>query len=274
MRWSRDESCCLNYLRYLTGQFLWSDIHVSGKLGVMSGHSKWSQIKRSKGAADAKRSQTFGKLANQIAIAARKGADAETNMLLRIAIDRAREANMPKDNIERILDKAKGSGGSAIEDLLFEAYGPEGIAYLIETATDNRNRTTGEIRAVLNKLNGKMAEAGSVSFLFKQRGLLVVDLQGASEESAELTAIDAGAEDIEAAEGKMFVYTQPKELDHVRRSLLEAGLKVEEMSLEWEALSPIVISSQETADKLIKLAEELEALDDVQKVATNFEINQ
>lgn len=236
----------------------------------MSGHSKWHSIKHQKGAADQKRGAVFSKLANAITVAARHGTDPEMNFQLRLAVDRARDANMPKDNIERAIDKVKGGGATAMEEIVFEAYSPGGTAFLIEAATDNRNRTVGDIRAILNKYDAKLAETGAVGYLFKKRGQIV--LQNVDAEDAELAAIDAGAEDVEAEDGQVFVYSDPKELEHVRRRLAEAGFASNDVSFESHPNASIPITDEKLAEKIIKLATALEDLDDVTKVSSNFEI--
>lgn len=234
----------------------------------MSGHSKWSQIKHQKGAADAKRSAAFGKLAAAVTIAARGGADPAMNFQLRIAVDKAKAANMPKDNIDRAIDRATGAGAGGLEEILFEAYGPSGTAFLIETATDNRNRTISEIRAVLNKYDGKLAESGSVGYLFKKRGQIV--LETADIEAAELAAIDAGAQDVEADGTTVFIYTDPKELEVVRRNL--TGLETSEVSFEYHPTSTVPVTDEKLAEKIIKLSEALEEIADVTKVSSNFDV--
>ena len=236
----------------------------------MSGHSKWSSIKHQKGAADAKRGAVFSKLSNAITVAARNGTDPEMNFQLRLAVDRARAANMPKDNIERAIDKVKGGGASAMEEITFEAYGPGGTAFLIATATDNRNRSVGDIRAVLNKYDAKLAESGSVGYLFKKRGQIV--LENVDTETAELAAIEAGAEDFEIEDGQVFIYTDPKELEHVRRNLVTAGFESNEVSFEFHPTTTVPITDEKLSERIIKLATALDDLDDVTKVSSNFEI--
>lgn len=236
----------------------------------MSGHSKWSSIRHQKGAADQKRGVVFSKLVNAITVAARHGTDPEMNFQLRLAVDRARASNMPKDNIERAIEKAKGGGATAMEEILFEAYGPGGTAFLIETATDNRNRTVGDIRAIINKYGGKLAESGSVSYLFKQRGQIY--LENVNAEEAELAAIDAGATDVEAEDKTVFVYTDPKELEQVRRRLDSAGYFSDQVSFEYHPNATILINDAKLAEKTIKLTNLLDELDDVINVSSNFEI--
>ena len=236
----------------------------------MSGHSKWHSIRHQKGAADAKRGAVFSKLANAITVAARNGTDPEMNFQLRLAVDRARAANMPKDNIERAIDKVKGGGASAMEEIIFEAYGPGGTAFLIATATDNRNRSVGDIRAVLNKYDAKLAESGSVGYLFKKRGQIV--LENVDTETAELAAIEAGAEDFEIEDGQVFIYTDPKELEHVRRNLVTAGFESNEVSFEFHPTTTVPITDERLSERIIKLATALDDLDDVTKVSSNFDI--
>lgn len=236
----------------------------------MSGHSKWSSIKHQKGAADAKRGAVFSKLSRAITVAARHGTDPGMNFQLRVAIDQAHTANMPKDNIERAIDKAKGSDAAKLEEIIFEAYGPGGTGFLIEAATDNHNRSTGDIRAVLNKNGGKLAESGSVGYLFKRRGQIVFETDRPDE--LELATIDAGAQDFETADGKVFVYTDPKELEHVRRQLAETGFESHDISFEYHPLASVPITDEKLAEKIIKLAEALEGLDDVTAIYSNFDI--
>jgi YebC/PmpR family DNA-binding regulatory protein len=237
----------------------------------MAGHSKWAQIKRQKGAADQKRGAVFSKLANAITIAARQGADPAMNFQLRIAIDKARAANMPKDNIQRAVDKATGAGGqAALEEIAFEAYGPGGTAFIIEAATDNRNRTVGEVRAALNKYEGKIAESGAVGYLFKKRGLIVVETPDV--EAAELAAIEAGAEDFQSHDGRVFVYTDPKALEAVRKNLAESGIEPSEVSFELTPTVTVPVTDPALAKKVIALSEVLEELDDVVGVASNFDV--
>lgn len=236
----------------------------------MAGHSKWAQIKRQKGVADQKRGAAFGKLANAITIAARQGVDPEMNFQLRIAIDKAKAANMPKDNIERAIERVKGAGAGALEEITFEAYGPGGTAFLIETATDNRNRTVGEIRAALNKFEGKLAESGAVGYLFQKRGQIV--LENVDTEAAELAAIDAGASDVEADATHVFVFTEPKELQAVRQGLSDAELPSQDVGFVYQPISTIPINEPKLAERILKLSEMLDDIDDVTDVHTNADI--
>lgn len=240
----------------------------------MSGHSKWSTIKHQKGAADAKRSMTFTRLANAISVAARKGGgDPSMNFSLRIAVDQARAANMPKENIERSIKRGTGElGGAKIEEIMYEAYGPGGTGMLIEAATDNRNRTSPEVKAALNKFAGKLAEPGSVSYQFKKRGVLNFELNGKSADDVEMTAIDAGADDIELIGNILTVYTDPKEVDKVRVAMSETGLVPTEVNLSWEPSVNIRVEDEKTAASIIKLIGLLEDIDDVTAVSSNFDI--
>lgn len=236
----------------------------------MAGHSKWAQIKRQKGVADQKRGAVFSKLANAITIAARNGTDPEMNFQLRIAIDKAKAANMPKDNIERAIDRVKGANAAAMEEIMFEAYGPGGTAFLIESATDNRNRTVGEIRAALNKHDGKLAESGSVGYLFNKRGQII--LENVDIEAAELAAIDAGADDVETDGTTVFIYTNPKELEAVRQSLATAGFTSNEIGFVYQPLSTVPVADQKVAERVLRLSDMLEEIDDVTAVHSNVDI--
>ncbi len=237
----------------------------------MSGHSKWSSIKHQKGAADQKRGAIFSKLANAITIAARGGAEPEMNFQLRLAMDRARAANMPKDNIERSIERAKGGAAGGLEEITFEAYGPGGTAFLVEAATDNRNRTTSEIRHTLGDHGAKLADPGSVAYLFEKKGVMTL-LANSKAEEIELAAIDADAEDVETDNERVFIYTEPHDLERVRKTLAENGFLIEEYVLSWEPKTTIPITDLKTAEQVIKLSHELDNLDDVTKISSNFDI--
>lgn len=236
----------------------------------MAGHSKWAQIKRQKGVADQRRGAVFAKLANAITVAARNGTDPEMNFQLRIAIDKAKAANMPKDNIERAIERVKGSGGAALEEVIFEAYGPSGTAFLIETATDNRNRTVGEIRATLNKYGGKLAESGSVQYLFNKVGRIVFESDRS--ENLELAAIDAGASDIEHVGTDVIVLTDPKDLETVRQNLLKFGFESNEISFDWQPKVRIQVADSTTVKIVINLLSALDELSDVVKISCNYDV--
>lgn len=240
----------------------------------MSGHSKWSTIKRQKGAADAKRGQLFTKLAREIAIAARQGLpDPDANTRLRLAVDRARAANMPKENIERAIQRASGVGsGDQYEEIYYEGYGPGGAALMIQAQTDNRNRTVGEVRAVLTRAGGTLGENGSVGWMFDQMGIIEVPVGDADPDELSLVAIDAGASDVEAEDGVVTVYTEPTELHRVREAIAQTGHEIDAAQLTMRPKT-LVSPEPDAAVKVIRLVEKLEDLDDVQEVFTNVEIS-
>ncbi|TAK94396.1 YebC/PmpR family DNA-binding transcriptional regulator [Patescibacteria group bacterium] len=237
----------------------------------MSGHSKWSTIKRQKGAADAKRSVNFTKLATLITVAAREsGGDAEANFKLRLAVAKAREANMPKDNIDRAIKRGTGEvAGAAFEKIIYEAYAPGGVALMIECNTDNKNRALANMKAVLNKYNAKLAEAGSVAYLFRERGSMLVS--GQSIEKIEDSIIESGADDYELSDDSAIAFTQPKDTMSVAKTLESRGFTVADVELRFEPISTVAISEAKTAQTLSTLIDKLEDLDDVTSVATNFE---
>lgn len=235
----------------------------------MSGHSKWAKIKRDKGANDAKRGAIFTKLGNQIAIAARGGVDPSMNSALALAIEKAKAANMPGANIQRAIDRVADKNAAALEEITYEGYGPGGVGIIIETATDNRNRTLPEVKTALVKNGGRIADAGSVAFQFRRKGVITV--AGGGEELL-LHVLDAGAEDAAEEDGDIVVYTDQKDLASVRANLLEQGMTVKDAELQYIATTPIEISDNETAQKLLKLLDVLDELDDVVNVHTNAEI--
>jgi YebC/PmpR family DNA-binding regulatory protein len=235
----------------------------------MAGHSKWAQIKRQKGINDTKRGALFTKLGNQIAIAARSGTDPETNFTLRMVIDTAKAANMPMSNIERAIQRVADKSAAQVEEVLYEGYGPGGVAVLIECATDNRNRTYPEVRNAFNKHGGSVAEPGSVSFQFTHKG--IIRIKGTGDELL-LAALDAGADDVEQYEDESVAYTDAKQLAHVRDALLTSGFDLVESSLGYEPNSRMVISDAETARKVMRLMDALDELDDTVQTYTNFEI--
>src|SRR6478609_3436408 len=197
----------------------------------MSGHSKWSTIKRQKGAKDAARGAVFTKLGNAIAIAARSGADPEMNFTLRLAIDRAKTANMPNANIQRSIDRGSGKlGGEQIQEVMYEGYGPGGVAVLVECATDNLNRTLPEVRLAFSKHGGNLAEKGAVAFQFERKGMIHIKGSG---DDVMLQALDAGAQDVEEAGDESVIYTDPKDLAKVRTALSEAGLELTDAELTF-----------------------------------------
>lgn len=241
----------------------------------MSGHSKWAQIKRSKGVADAKRGQVFTKLGREIAVAAREGGpNPDMNPRLRLAVDRARAANMPLDTIDRAIKRAVGGGeGASLDQITYEGYGPGGAAILVEVLTDNRNRAVADVRNAFTRGGGNLGEAGCVAWLFDQRGLLTIETDGSDPEEVELQAIDAGADDIRADGDVVEVYTAPTELDAVRTALVGAGAKVAAAELAMVPKTAIELSPKDAASNL-RLMERLEDLDDVQKVSSNLEISE
>ena len=235
----------------------------------MSGHSKWSTIKREKGAKDAKRGAIFTKIGNQIAIAARSGIDPTMNSALAMAIEKAKQANMPVANIQRAIDRVGDKNAAVLEEATYEAYGPGGIGIIIEVATDNKNRTYPDVRTALTKNGGTMAEPGSVAFQFTRRGVIRVEATG---EDALLTILDAGADDAVEEDDGITVYTDQKELAKVRSALIEAGLTVKEAELQYVPNAAVEVADSEAARKAFKLLDALDDLDDVVNVHTNADI--
>lgn len=237
----------------------------------MSGHSKWSTIKRQKGANDAKRGALFTKLGNQLAVAARAGTDPSTNSSLAMVIEKAKSANMPMSNIERSIQRAADKSAAQLEEITYEGYGSGGVAVMVEVATDNRNRTYPEVRSAFSKNGGNMAEPGSVAFQFSRKGVIRVKGSG---EDLLLQVLDAGAEDAVEEEGEIIVYTAPADLAKVRASLLEGGIEVLESELTFVPNNTLEISDKETARKVVNLMNALEDLDDVTATHTNFDISE
>ncbi len=236
----------------------------------MSGHSKWSTIKRQKGAKDAARGAIFTKLGNAIAVAARNGADPEMNFSLRLAIDRAKAANMPTSNIQRSIDRGSGKlGGEQIQEVMYEGYGPGGVAILVECATDNINRTFPMVKLAFSKHGGNIAEKGAVAFQFDRKGMIRVVGTG---DELVLAALDAGAEDIQEEGEESIVYTDPKELAKVRDNLQGAGFKVEDAELTFVPNNTIEVDEANTAGKIMRLMDALEDIEDVTATHVNFDI--
>ena len=235
----------------------------------MAGHSKWAKIKRDKGANDAKRGAVFTKLGNQIAIAARGGVDPAMNPGLALAIEKAKAANMPLANIQRAIDRVADKNAAQLEEVTYEGYGPGGVGIIIETATDNRNRTYPEVRTAMTKNGGTMAEPGSVMFQFTRRGVLRVQAIG---EDALLTILDAGAEDAVEDDGEIVVYTDMKDLHAVRSKLVEAGLDVLDAELQYVASNEVPVDDDASA-KIMKVLDALDDLDDVTNVHTNAQFS-
>jgi YebC/PmpR family DNA-binding regulatory protein len=240
----------------------------------MSGHSKWASIKHKKAVVDARRGQQFTKLTRAITVAAREGGgDPDGNPALALAVQKARDASMPKDNIERAIAKGTGEGADAdqIETVLYEGYGPGGVALLIEAVTDNRNRTGADVRHVLSKHGGSLGEPGSVSYLFEKRGVIVVDA-GRYDEDDLMVAIDAGAEDIALDEDVYEVITEPADLSGVRSALADAGIEFESADLVQRPSARVPVEEGDAA-RLVKLIDALEELDDVSSVDANFDVD-
>ncbi len=235
----------------------------------MSGHSKWSTIKREKGAKDAKRGAVFTRIGNQIALAARSGTDPTMNSALALAIEKAKQANMPNSNIQRAIDRVSDKNAAVMEEATYEGYGPGGIGIIVETATDNKNRTYPEVRSAFTKNGGSVAEPGSVAFQFTRRGVIHVAATG---EDALLTILDAGAQDAVEEDGEIIVYTNQKELAKVRTAIIDAGLQVKEAELQYVPNALVEISDPEIARKALKVLDVLDDLDDVVNVHTNADI--
>ncbi|MGC1166579.1 MAG: YebC/PmpR family DNA-binding transcriptional regulator [Solirubrobacterales bacterium] len=239
----------------------------------MSGHSKWSSIKHKKGAADAKRGKLFSKLARAIIVAARDGGgDPDHNPTLATAIQKAREASMPKENIQRAIDRGTGAGadGAAIESILYEGYGPGGVAILVEALTDNRNRASAEIRFAFSSHGGSLGEPGSVAYLFEKKGSIVVDGERYGEDDV-IVAIDAGAEDVREDGDQLRIICDPSDLSAVKEALQAAGVEVESAGQATEPKSTVEVKGQE-AEQLLKLLDALDDQDDVDEVFANFDI--
>jgi YebC/PmpR family DNA-binding regulatory protein len=235
----------------------------------MSGHSKWSTIKREKGAKDAARGAVFTKLGNAIAMAARSGTDPETNFTLRLAIDKAKGANMPSANIQRALDRIKDKSAAQLQEVLYEGYGPGGTAILVECATDNINRTWPDVRLAFSKHGGNIAEKGSVVFQFDHKG--VIRVKGTGDEIL-MAAIEAGADDVQDEDGESVIYTRPTDLAKVRDALKAGGLEITEAELTYVPNNAVEISDEATAGKIMRLMDALEDLDDVSTTHVNFDI--
>lgn len=241
----------------------------------MSGHSKWAQIRRSKGVNDARRGQLFTRLGREIVVAVREGnsGDPNANFRLRMAVQRARDANMPMDNIDRTIKRALGGGeGASLEEITYEGYGPGGTAIVVQTLTENRNRTVAEVRNAFNRNGGNMGENGCVDWLFELKGVIEVELQGHDPDELSLEAIDMGADDVDPAgadDETLTIYTDPSELDKVRQALEEKKYNVIKAESTLIPKTRIDLSEEKTAHQVMRLVEKLEDLDDVQNVYTN-----
>lgn len=244
----------------------------------MSGHSKWAGIKHKKAIVDAKKGKAFTQVANMIAVAARKGGgDPKMNPALALAIQKAKSVNMPATNVERAIKRGTGEGGgAAIEDILYEGYGPGGIAVLVETATDNKNRTVSEVRSSFTKYGGSLGNTGSVAYLFDQKGQIEIELknQKLSQEEIEMAILDTAAEDFTEEESTVFVYSKANDLSAVKESLENTGIKIENASLEYIPQNEVVIKDKDKAKSILRLMDVLEELDDVVAVHSNFDISE
>lgn len=242
----------------------------NGTMTLMAGHSKWAKIHRGKAIEDAKRGAVFTKLGNTIAIAARSGEDPELNFALRLAIDKAKQANMPSNNIQRAIDRGSGKlGGEQIQEVMYEGYGPGGSAILVECATDNINRTYPAVRLAFTKHGGNMAEKGAVAFQFSRKGLITV--KGTGEEQL-LTILDSGAEDAEEDDGETLVYTDPKELGQIRDKLKAAGMTIIDAEISYLPNALVKIEDKAAAGKITRLMDALDDIDEVTKTHVNFDI--
>jgi YebC/PmpR family DNA-binding regulatory protein len=237
----------------------------------MAGHSKWAKIHRGKAIEDAKRGAIFTKLGNNIAVAARAGADPDLNFALRLAIDKAKQSNMPAANIQRAIDRGSGKlGGDQIQEVMYEGYGPAGTAILVECATDNINRTYPDVRLAFSKHGGNIAEKGSVAFLFDQKGVLLVKGSG---EDFLLEVLDMGAEDAEEEDDETTIYTDPKDFAKVRDALKDKGVEIIEAELAYIPKNTVEITDEATKGKVQRLMDALDNLDDVSNTHVNFELN-
>jgi YebC/PmpR family DNA-binding regulatory protein len=237
----------------------------------MSGHSKWSTIKHGKAIVDARRAVVFTKLSKEIIIAARQGGgDPDMNFRLRLAVQRAKDSNMPSANIERAIKRGDGTDGSAVqmEELTYEGYGPGGTAILLQALTDNKNRTVSEVRSTFTKIGGSMAEAGAVSWQFEQKGVVVVSADEDQADDLTMVAIDAGADDIETVDTTLHAYSAPSDMEEIRRTLAESGAEIESSELAMVPKNTIELD-EKTAMQTLRLLDQLEELDDIQKVFSN-----
>jgi YebC/PmpR family DNA-binding regulatory protein len=241
----------------------------------MSGHSKWSSIKHKKGAADAKRGKLFSKLSRALIVAAREGGpDPSANLALANAIEKARSYSMPKDTIERAIARGSGADSDAdsFEQVIYEGYGPSGVALIVEALTDNRNRTAADVRAAFTKHDGNLGGSGSVAWLFERRGLILVDAEGVDEDELTLAAADGGAEDVERDGSSFRVTSAPEDLTAVREAIEAAGLAVDSAELTMVPKTTVSLEDENAAKKTLRLVDALEENDDVQEVYANFDI--
>ncbi len=239
----------------------------------MSGHSKWAGIKHKKAIVDAKRGQTFTRASREITIAAKEGGgDAEGNFRLRLAIQKAREVNMPADKIQSAIDRGTGAGkGETLEELRYEGYGPAGVAILVDAMTDNRNRTSASLKHIFSKHGGNLAESGAVAWMFDRKGMLEVDPKGVDPDDVGLAAIDAGAEDVQVEDGSIEITTAPNDLEAVRNAVEGLGVTVENADITMHPKQTVPVDEDKVAG-VLRLLEHLEEDDDVQQVYANFDI--
>jgi YebC/PmpR family DNA-binding regulatory protein len=241
----------------------------------VSGHSKWSSIKHKKGAADAKRGKLFSKLSRAIIVAAKEGGpDPAGNLALQNAIEKARSYSMPKDNIERAIARGSGaeSDAQAFETVIYEGYGPSGVAVIVEALTDNRNRTASEIRHAFDKNDGNLGTSGAVAWLFERRGVVLVSAEGVDEDELTLAAAEGGADDVSLDGSTYEIVSAPESLTSVREALQQEGFTVESAELTMVPKTTVEVADESSAKKVIRLIEQLEENDDVQDVFANFDI--
>lgn len=235
----------------------------------MAGHNKWSKIKRGKAVEDAKRGAIFTKIGNQIAIAARGGTDPSTNSALAMAIEKAKAANMPSTNIDRAIARVADKSAAQLQEVMYEGYGPGGVAVLVECATDNVNRTYPDVKNAFNKHGGSIAEKGAVAFQFTRKGVIIAKGSG---DDLMMTALDAGAKDVQEMDGETLIYTAQADLAKVRDALKEAGIEITQAELSYEPNNSVEISDETTIGKIERLMDALDELDDVSNTYTNFDI--
>jgi YebC/PmpR family DNA-binding regulatory protein len=240
----------------------------------MSGHSKWSQIKRQKGVTDARRGQLFTKLTKEIMLAVRQGgASPDSNFRLRLGIQKARDSNMPMENIERAIKRASGPGeGVDLTEITYEGYGPGGVALMVQVLTDNRNRALQEIRGVLARSGGTLGESGCVAWLFDPKGIITIQTEGSDAEETALAAIDAGAQDVKIVEGYVEIHAEPQELEAVRCALEEGGIAITSSEISTVPQNTVNLDEKQALQAL-KLLDRLEELDDVQRVFSNVDFS-
>lgn len=240
----------------------------------MSGHSKWSTIKRKKGALDAKRGQVFTKMAKLITVTAKQGGgDPNANFKLRLAIDKAKSVNMPSDNIERAIKKGTGelAEGMQVEEIVYEAYGPGGAALIIEVITDNKNRTLSEVKHILSKNDGRLSEAGSVNWMFEKKGVIRISfISDEEKEEIEMAAIDSGASDIIEEDKSLVIYTDPSQFAKIKKSIEDKGFKFDLAEIELSPTNPLKVKDEKVLEKIEKLMEMLGEQEDVNEIYSNL----